>query len=321
MAAVVRGWAVKAYVECNPHFGQGLHRVVRELKAHAPTSIEFVPTREAAELVVHHIVGVSNFSDGPNVAELITEDHAAGRRVGAVQYCLRTTEQPSTAWWVPHVWSQCNVVWSYYNLLQEVWNDGGVVPPGQAHRFYYRPLGVSDGFHAISHKDVDPFKRDFLVGTSGYVAESEAVDAWVDYAHSLGEKVFHLGPKLPIFDQFPGVVTHAKDLSDEELSLMWSRCCYVSGLRAVEGFELGAAEGVVCGARPVFFDRQHHRQWYRGVAIYLDERMDVRAELERLKVTREFAGTISPAVKTWARGTFSWARLVQGFWARLGIVA
>jgi hypothetical protein len=297
-----------AYVECPPTLGQGIHRVVRELKAHAPAGVTFTEDRAGADHIVHHVVGVGNFSPTP-IDVLIEQD---AKRYSVIQYCLKTTEQPGVEWWDQMVWGGATCVWSYYDLIQRMKDEQHWTSGEQWPAFYHAPLGVSAAFHPPTPR----VAKAYLVGTSGYLAEPECIDAWFAVCEATGQRLFHLGPWLPCFNAAPGLVTQLNGIDDATLAMKWAACHYVNGLRATEGFELPAAEGLACGARPVLFDRAEHREWFEARAVYITEgrtRAELTAQLRHLVPTP----LMMPGETTWAREQFNWGRLCQGFWARV----
>lgn len=290
---------MRVYLDCAPNLGRAIHRVVRELATRAPRWVEVVPSVDAADLVVHHVVGVRNFHPDLDLPALIATQR---KPYAIIQYCLKTTEQPDPLWWAP-IWEQAQVVWSYYDLPQLA---------GSTTRFpfYHAPLGVSQGFRDLRHPEWKA--RPYLVGTSGYVAASEYVEEWVRVAATLNRRVFHLGPQLPEFAAYPGVVDCAEGLTDLSLAYQWGQCQFVSGLRAVEGFELPAAEGLLSGARPVLFNREEHLRWFGPAALYVEEgpREQVERDLLRLVQARRYP--LAAAARQ-----FDWAPIIEGFWARV----
>lgn len=301
---------MKVYLECPPQLGQGIHRVVRELKAHLPLGVEAIQDRTAADLILHHVVGVQNFSEAP-IHELIEQD---AKPYGILQYCVRTTERPGTEWWHHMVWEQAQVVWSYYDLFRLMQEDSWTTPPATWSGFYHAPLGVSEAFHMV----VPPATPGFLVGTSGYIAETEGVDVWMDVARQRGKATFHLGPPLPCITDLRTFVING--IADTELATMWSQCQFVNGLRVVEGFELPAAEGLVCGARPVLFSRPDHHEWFGHHALYLPEGLSFEENVRTLKALVKVweNSPVTATERAWARHQFSWPRILGGFWEVLG---
>jgi len=273
-----------------------LKRVARALVQYAPAAIEFVSVPVEAELIVLPVVGRQDRMRA--VSESIL---SGGRQYAVIQYCLRSTLRPNTEGWLP-LWRSARLVWSYYNLPALCVEDG--VSPNFP--FYLAPLGVE----SIFSFDLVPVVR-YVIATSGQSYMTESVREAIHAAQRVGRKVAHLGPEMP------GPVTCFGDLSDASLVAVYNMCEFVSGLRRTEGFELPAAEGLLCGARPVLFDRPHYRQWYDGLAEFILETprpqvIDVLEQLFRIgarPVTNEEICT--------ARERFDWHRIIDGFWERV----
>jgi len=283
---------MKVYLAADPRLGYAIHRTARMLAQYAPKAVEVVDSPARADLRVWHVLGAGERTP------LLTETQP----YAVVQYCLQTTEHPHPDDW-QSVWARAKVVWSYYDLTS--------VMPAEA-KFYHAPLGVDD----TVFKPCGCTKT-YLVGTSGYVAGTEYIDAWTQAlatqstSPSLPRQQFHLGPRLSQFEGYPFVTTE-NGLTDSQLATRWGRCVYVSGLRAIEGFELPAAEGLVCGARPVLFARRDHQFWFGDTAEYLDEFQDVTAQLVAL--IRRPPRKVTSVERQWARARFDWASIVRNFW-------
>lgn len=289
---------MRAYVACHPDLSRGIRRVADALVRHAPAGVEIVNDREAADLIVHHVVGVQNYYATP-LPDLIEQD---GKRYAVVQYCLRTTEWPLAAQWL-RLWSGASVVWSYYDLARLCADEG--YRPG--FELYHSPLGVD----AAVFKPYPVAKR-WKIGTSGFIARTEAVTECNEAARSLMVGQVHLGPNL----ELPGDVMWRMDLTDDQVAKLWSGCEYVAGLRRCEGFELPAYEGLLCGSRPVMFDAPHYSRWMGDHAVYVPEYEGETLVECLLDVFSRKPQPVSEAERAAAVEKFDWARIIGGFWER-----
>jgi len=287
---------MKVYQDCPPELGLGIKRVVAAIERYAPTDVQFVSWAHEADLVIHHVVGVANFGATP--IDKVIADQC--RPYAIVQYCFRTTEQPTASWWQP-LWRHARAVWSYYDLDRACFDEfGGTFP-----RFYYAPLGGDASVFMPPPEGLGVF----TVGCSGYVAETEGVHECVAAAESIGGAVLHLGPELHLGSR----VMHVRGIDDQTLARLWGECDYVAGLRRVEGFELPAVEGLLCGARPVCFDAPHYRQWFGDLADYVPEGSPEVVTAALRKLMRQ-PRHVSEFEICEARRRFDWQRLVGGFW-------
>ncbi len=291
---------MRAYVEVSEG-GRSLLRVRDALIRWAPASVEFTKRRAEADLVVMHVNGRVN-----RYRELADHLTARGQRYAVVQYAVRSTKTPSTLAWTP-LWLGAVAVWSYLYLSDLIAEDGQ--SPAGLVNFYSTALGVAPECYAEWART-----RGYFIGTSGlsWLTEGVREAASAAWRVKSNARVFHLGPQV-----YPGLVAR-RGMDDQTLALEWARCHYVSGLRRIEGFELPAAEGLVCGARPVLFDREHYRHWYGDLAEYVPEgsRPEVMDSLEAL-----FRSPRRPVIKAEgveARKRFDWPRIIGGFWERCG---
>jgi len=290
--------SLKVYLDPLPQHGQAIWRVARALTTFAPPWVTVV--QAPAEADFHIIHGLGEGERLPILAGL-----AAGTQppYAVVQYNVLTSGTGSAAW-LP-VWQHAQVVWGYYDLPTLLAADPAALPAPFA--FYHAPLGIDPVFTA------QPVPRATLVGTSGYVAETESVAEWAAVVDAIDAQGFHLGPRLPQLVP-PSRWRVASGVSDQVLAEAWSTCRFVAAMRRVEGFEFPGVEGLACGARPVCFARPHYQQWYAEHAEYVEETTpdDVFAQL--LDVVGRPYRAVTPAEQAWARARFAWGPLVRGFW-------
>jgi hypothetical protein len=291
---------VKVYLAVQPPtLSRGIHRVAQGLSRYAPLGVQLTTKRDEADLIVLHAIGF------PEMERWSREIREAGKEYVVAQYCLRSSQKPSCADWLP-IWQGARLVWSYYDLPAACAEDGVEAD----FSFYLSPLGVNGEVF----KPTGDAKR-FLIGTSGYVAETESVDCCAEAVRALGGEQFHLGPRLPCFESN---VVAGVGLTDQALAEKWSACRYVSGLRRIEGFELPALEGLVCGARPLLFDRPHYRRWFGGHAHFFPE-VDPKELTELLIETLSSADPwpVTDQERTAIVRRFDWREIVGGFWDRI----
>ncbi len=272
---------MKIYLRTDQTDSRGIMRVVDALTDHCP--YEVVDDPRKADVVVVHVIGRLNRMKA-YVASL-------GKPYVVIQYVLRSSLNPDPADWM-EFWKGALFVWSYYDL------DG----LGDF-RFHRSPLGV----YPIFSKRGDG--RRFLVCTHGTYM-TEGVRECILAAN--GRPVLHLGEEL----NRPGV-TCIRDVSDDDLAGYYSQCLYVSGLRRGEGFEFPAAEGLLCGAKPILFDREHYRKWYDGMAEFIPEehRDGVIRSLTNLFCKYPF---VLDEHREKARLLFNWNSIMKEFYGYVG---
>lgn len=296
------GASLKAFVQAPPVRSRSIGRVADALERYAPSSVEIVTDQSQADLVVLHVLG--RFWRTWREAAAI---ESKGQQYAMVQYVLGST-QVTDPWEWRNIWKRARLTWSYLDLPQALIDSAkGYYKPGSGDWFYHSPLGV----------DADVFQpqalhRRFVMCSSGFARTSESVKEIAKAAATVGREVFHLGPKLTLGPH----VTFGENLTDQELAHRYSQCEFVSGLRRIEGFELPAAEGLLCGARPILFARSSGYDWYKPWGIYIEEgdRAHVQRVLEYL--FKQGADPVTPKERAEAADVFSWARVVGEFWKR-----
>lgn len=272
-----------------------LRRVTRALARYAPDDVELVEDRNEADLVVMHVIG-RNDRTRRNAQRLLDN----GQRYACIQYSLRSTMRPHTSSWLP-LWRDAVLTWSYYDL--KAWCAKEWTPANFP--FYHAPLGV-DG-EVFYPRDEE---RQFIIATSGRAAVTESIREASFATKRVAGSMFHLGQEL---NRGPDIVCD-EGMDDEALASILSRCQFVAALRRTEGFEMLAAEGLLCGARPICFDRGHYRQWYGPWAVFIPEGMRPEVTDDLVAVFREGARPVSDEERQAAAHLFDWQRIITGFW-------
>jgi hypothetical protein len=286
---------MKVFYKVRHIMSQAMFRTRRELAERAPADVQFTDRLEDADVQVVDAIG----------ADAIAE--AKAPHVVYLQHCYHTAGASIPEW--VRAWQRAALVASYYDLPEIAGRDD--------FPFLRQPLGVSAAFREA---DVS---RPRVLGavTSGYVSGfgAEAIEDVALAARAVGKHVFHLGPPhvqnmhRPHSDA-AWVWTAKQGLTDTELAKVYATAQYVSGLRWTEGFELPAAEGLVCGARPVLFDLPCYRDWYGDMAVYVrHDPSTLRGELEA--VLRQDPPPVTPRERQAAMDRFDWHAIARRFWA------
>jgi len=290
---------MKAYVECPKNMSHAMYRVVHALKRHAPSKIEFVGDPDQADFRLLHVIGMTD------LPQLIEDLDRKRIKFGMIQYCLRSTERPDTQDWIP-LWESADIVWSYYHLPTMIEDDGRHT---SSFNFYHAPLGVDKSLFFPTGSP-----KIFTMFTSGYVPEVEGVPEAILAAHRTGGKIIHLGPKIDGSDQWVRCVL---GIDDPTLAEYYRQSQWVAGLRRCEGFELPAAEGLLCGARPICFDRPHYRAWYDEWAEFIPECAPEKVAKDLEAIFRQGPRPITPYEYREAARRFHWPTIIGQFWERL----
>jgi len=272
-------------------------RIVGALESYAPAHVGWTRTPKEADAWLLHVVGRRDAT-----LALVERARLLRKKVLIVQYCVRSTLQPSTEAW-RELWERAWLVWSYLPLDDYLTEDGGLP---LRFPFYHAPLGA-DG-SVFQHRVGE---RDIRLVTSGFAWTSESVRECALAAAGIGP-VVHIGADLRRRE----IGEYVTDATDEQVASVYQRAKYVSGLRRTEGFELPAAEGLLCGARPILFDLPCYRHWYGSYAEYVPvgPRAAVQASIHAT-IARE-PRQVRPAEAARAADLFSWRRVVEEFWRR-----
>lgn len=286
---------MKLFFQRAPCMSKAMHRIEAALAQYAPNTVNVVHSADDADMIFLHTIGFPE-----TVAAL---NRWSNKKVVIAQYCVRTTQQPHTADWLA-VWERAHAVWSYYDLRELTRQDGLDWALRRAN-LIETPIGVDGVFHTT----LPPERRTHLVMTSGYVAATETVDHVSTATQLAGGTMLHLGP--PVVHG-----SHVKALlgvDDTELRRCYHLVRYVSGLRRIEGFELPAAESLICGARPIMFDRPHYRRWFDGLAEFIPETTDTEIVAALYKIL-QVDPWVSEAERAEARARFNWREIAAKFW-------
>ena len=276
-----------------------LDRINEVLVRYAPDYVEFTPVGASADLIVMHVAGRWR-----RISWSVGQCRNDGQRYAIIQYSQKDTQRPDPYHWLD-IWKDATVIWSYLDL------SAYVVERGQGrHRplrnLYYAPLGADgDVFYPRQ------VEKEYTVCTSGRLYTTECVKEAYRAARRLGGRIAHLGPEMnkEHMDCF-------QDLTDDEVATLYSKCHFVTGLRRREGFELPAAEGLLCGVRPIVFDSPHYRAWYDGLAEFILEG-DRPSVIENLtKLFQQGTRPVTEEERAEAARRFHWPTLVREFWRR-----
>lgn len=298
---------MKAFVTAPHGLSRAMTRVANALTFHSPSDVEIVQDRMVADLVVLHTIGY------PETLEFIEMLMKQNKKFAIIQYCFKTTQRPTAKDWMP-LWQEASVVWSYYNLAKASL-DENILPEAN---FYHSPLGVDPIFKSQIGSSLN--HRPIGVMTSGFVSANcaEAIEevAWAATKNNLS--VVHLGPKNVVgMRNIPLNWTSIHNIPDDKLAEYYAKSMWVSGLRHGEGFELPVLEGLICGARPLVFDRPDMTQWFEDYAVKIPEYSDEVLIEELSQIFKYQPKPVSLEERKEIAARFSWEPIVEGFWRKL----
>ncbi len=273
-----------------------IHRIVNAVKKYAPSRVEFVKNEDEADLLILYVYGFRR-----HTKYRIDRLHKKGKKHAIIQLCIRSTPNPNTLSWIP-LWEKAEVVWSYYDLRKLCKQDGNKAK----FNFYYAPLGVDSEIFKETK-----YKRKFVIANTGTGSRfsNECKNEVISAARTLGKNIFQLGYGAR------SDVAYSNGMDDKMLAIYYSACEFVSGLHRVEGFELPVIEGLLCGARPICFDRPHYRHWFDKLAEFIPEEGDIVDSVR--KVFEKGAKPVTDKEKEYVKTHFDWKKITKGFWQRL----
>jgi hypothetical protein len=271
------------------------------LEHFAPPWVEITTRRDAADIVVEHVIGADAIGAQPEKPYVV------------IQYCFASANSQEgfdvSSW--NDYWTQAELVWSYYDLTPYM---------PHAAKFYHAPLGVDSVFRT---QKFDNTARPIGVVTSGYV-NGPGAEAIEDVAHAakiVGQRVVHIGP-MPtnLSGPMPDNWCNLFDIPDSQLAHVYCNARWVSGLRYGEGFELPALEGLACGARPILFARPD-MQWYAGHGTFIPETVGPPLVDALVRILSEPPRPVPAHEHEALMRRFDWKYIVGNFWRRLERVA
>lgn len=276
---------MKVFLQPPPGMSLAMFRVASALDLTAPEGVQIVNREDKADVLILHVIGHEAIQ------------YRIDKRVAVMQYCLNPA---STAAWRP-LWARSLATWSYYDLRQ-------YLPRGA--RFYHAPLGIADIFTDAYVEQPRPIG----IMTSGYVTgpQAEAIEEATVAAQAAGVISKHLGPR-PVGGSSDVQYNATGLIRDEVLARLYRETRYVSGLRFVEGFEMCAAEGLACGARPIMFDRPD-AHWFGEHAEYVPEYSGYSLVRDLKFILECDPRPVTAEERAIVLAKFNWDTLARGFW-------
>lgn len=288
---------MKVFLAPTGLYSRAMVRVAKALAKHKPLTVTTTIDPRAADLAILHVISPDAIVYAATLAR-------TGVRYVVIQYCLGLGHSHSI--W-HEMWRSAEVVWSYYDLAALTNYSGS--------NFYHAPLGVDDVF--INHQS-NSVRRNRVI-TTGYVSGpfAEPIEEVWTAANRAGIEAIHIGPAT-----VKGMVDYSSNWravtpSDTDLAEIYHTSRWVSGMRHVEGFELPAAEGIVCGCLPIVFDQPAMRKWYGNGVEYVEE---CHGEELVLRLEKIFASKTPKASQTHCRKdaeVFDWKSICDGFWSKI----
>lgn len=311
---------LRVYLQPTGLHSRSMLRFVEALIKYIPPdkfTIAASPSHLYADLILIHAIGY-------DAIEIAQNAKSKGQKYVVIQYCLESTEYTKADDWFDF-WRNAEMVMSYYDL--SIYQDQSINKINKVDMNFYRaPLGLDLEFTKLYNRNVF---RDKII-TSGYVSGqmAEAIEEVWLAAREINIPVTHIGPSnvQGIQDSSTGsnnsnnissYPTFEHNISDERLAYLYRTALWVSGLRHKEGFELPAAEGLACGARPILFDNSNYRYWYRNRAIYVEDCHGQQLVDKLIEVFKRQPREVDENERIEILRRFNWEAVCKGFWSTL----
>lgn len=281
-------------------YSRAMVRIANALTHYAPSHVTITKRPDDAHLRVLYVIA-------PDAIPFARDIVARGQKIAVLQCCRYLTE--AVDW--SELWQAADLVWSYYDLSAHA-----------AHydfAFMYAPLGVDPTFVHMG-QTVRSIRRNRVV-TTGYVSSphAEAIEEVWEAANRAGVEAVHIGPSsVEGMSKYPHNWRAVHEITDEELAQLYLTSTWVAALRHTEGFELPAVEGLVCGARPLLFERPCYRSWYGVHGTYVLDRGGHELVDDLVSVFRHVPRYIDDAERLKIASEFSWEKIATEFWERVG---
>jgi glycosyltransferase involved in cell wall biosynthesis len=267
----------------NPIWGKAFTRISNAFHDYAPDWVQWVDNEDEADILLVHVIGTGEVEWLKKPKPKII-----------VQHCYFTAGD------VPYVeyWKKALLTLSFHDLAKYV---------PDTFSFYAMPWGVDpDLFYRFNYGP-----RNFTAMVTGEVAETESLDKVHEAVEHLGLKMMHTGRDFGwsrrSYQNSPVGLT-------QKLIQYLNDAYYVPSLREIEGFELMALEGLMCGARPIVYDLDTYR-WYKKYAIVIDPKKDVTAQL--IEIFKEEPIPVSDEERKEIADIFSWGVLIPKFFDKV----
>ena len=189
-------------------------------------------------------------------------------------------------------------VYSHQDLKKEL--------PNSTFKFRLGPWGTDDSkFFEVG------LVRDFKIMNTGMVASTEGIEECLKACDEVNGKQVHVGRN---FGFKSANYINAYGVTEEAMTNLYSRSEFVSGLRRIEGFEKPVIEGLLCGARPICFDRPIYRYWYEGIAEFVPEGDFDTVKNALVEIFKKGPRPVTDAEKSMAIKRFGWKNVACDFW-------
>lgn len=267
----------------NPSWGRAFQRISDAIHKYAPAWVQWVESEDDADLLFIHIVGESEIPWAQKKKDKVL-----------IQHCYFTGGR--TVW--HEYWPTAKLTVSFHDLKKYV-------------PFDFNFISIPWGADPEKFKLANNGKRSFKAMTTGEVFETEAIDKAFEAAKATHSTLIHTGRDFGWDKRF---YQNHPLLPDNELIEFLNDSEYVIALREIEGFELMAVEGLMCGARPIVYDLDTYH-WYKGHAVFIDPTKEVVPQL--IEIFKTSPKSVTSEERKIIVEKFGWANIMHTFYNKL----
>jgi glycosyltransferase involved in cell wall biosynthesis len=285
---------MKIYFELKNYHGRAMMRIQNAIKKYAPKDIEFTNNLELADVQFLHLIGTGELNELKKSKYVI------------FPYCFEPLNIPLIER-AQKYFKEAIMVFSYLDIENIIKSSNM--------NFLRSPLGVDIEIF----KKTAPEYKDVIVTTTGYVAGSEGIDACIAAAFTLKKWAIHVGGDISgelgfnPSERYAGFYHRKENISDDELVSCYNRSHFVSGLRIFEGFEFPVLEGLLCGARPICFDIDCYKHWFKDLPIYVPQCTGHELSIRLLDIFYNPKPVSNEEIE-YVKSVFSWEVVAKNFW-------
>ena len=263
-------------------FGRIFTRLVDARKTYLPDGVELVANPKDADLQIIDLVG-------PGEQPLLK----APKYVAFI-HCWLTCDKYSKEFL-----ENAEVVFSTYDI-----------PSYDQTIKYKKFVRLPMGYDPDKFFPLPCVQKKYGILTTGYVADTESIDSCYLASRLLGTDMVHIGKNFGWGQNF----VHKEHISDTEMQIQLNRSRFVSGLRAIEGFEAIALEGLACGVRPVMFDIPIYTYWMLDHARYVAHGLSMEQTGLEIAEAIKFPSRVTEDELGWLKDNFTWEIVTKRFW-------
>ena len=305
---------VKVWAEVCPLYGGAIHRTLKRLMTFRPSYVDLVEDWMDADVIVESVIGSPYRKNlvHPNEAqwsdEVITRMECFDGDLFYIAHCSVIDDE-----FFREAFDKSKMVFGFLDLADTVDSN---------YEYFRMPWGVDTPmFYDRKLDGGDAYSRPYLIYTWGCASnpESEGIQLIYNTIKKLNGngqqfKMLHSGVDYKFGEGYE-YVPPTTDLT--EVAVRLSQAKYANALREDEGFELMGLEGMLCGARPIYYDIECYHDWFDNFGLFISEVPDIAEDqLYDIFLGEEMVG-VEPEEKYYVINNFRWRTIADDFWAKV----